>query len=313
MIIYNKGKQVKLPDFIIVGAARSGTTSLYHYLKQHPHVFMSPQHKEPRFFLYFENPPQNIKESVYKGNKSILWRFEDYVKLFEIAKDFQIIGEASVSYLYYFDNTIQHIKSVYGERCKELKIIAILRNPVERAYSHYYFLLRKGRQRLSLEEAVNMYIDGKNIQKGWNTDYIGYGLYYKMIKAYLDEFPNMKVCFFEDLKKPNELMRDLFEFLGISLDFRIKTDLRVSVSGIPKNNVLSNMIYKINNCIKHIVPEKSKLSLIVLRDSILRKILDKPEEDNKLREKIVDILSPDIKKLQELLNKDLSQWLNAKR
>jgi hypothetical protein len=313
MIVNYKGKQGRLPDFLIVGAARSGTTSLFHYLRQHPHVFMSAQHKEPRFFLYAENPPQNIKESFYKRNKKILWRFEDYVKLFETAKDFQVIGEASVSYLYYFSNTIQHIKSVYGERYKELKIIVILRNPVERAFSHYHFLVRKGRQKLSLKEAINMYTTDNSIQKVWGNDYIGFGMYYKMIKAYLEEFPNMKICFFEDLKIPNKLMRNLFEFLGVAPEFQIKTDVKVSVSGIPKNSTLSNMIFIVNNYFKHVTPERFRLQLIALRDNVLRSILDKPEIDNVLRKKMADILSPDIKKLQTLLNKDLSHWLNAKR
>src|SRR5689334_14600377 len=88
--------ELKLPNFFIVGAPKAGTTSLYHYLKQHPEVYMSPV-KEPNYFSYEET----VKQNLYHKEKGV-GTFEEYSKLFASANGrHKAIGEASVSYLFY--------------------------------------------------------------------------------------------------------------------------------------------------------------------------------------------------------------------
>jgi hypothetical protein len=102
-----QGKIVKLPDFLIVGAVRGGTTSLYNYLKQHPQIFM-PKEKEPQFFAFSEKP-------THYPHPPIIWKFDDYVKLFENAEESQLIGEASLGYSLCYEETINNIKKYIPE------------------------------------------------------------------------------------------------------------------------------------------------------------------------------------------------------
>lgn len=307
MEIVVRHKKVKLPDFIIVGALKCGTTSLYHYLRQHSDIYM-PIHKEPKFFGYMEQPPQ-FNSADYKGAKNITWRFEDYVRLFLTARDGQIIGEATPTYLNKYNDTIPHIKSIYGKSYKNVKIIAILRNPVERSFSQYLFLRKLGTERLSFEKAIDAQTIENRKLKNPGFDYIGPGMYYKQVKGYLEEFNHVKICFLEDLKSPNDLVRDLFDFIGVDTDFKINTNSQFSVSGVPKNRLLVNIILKMSSSFKTMFPEKYRLQLVSLRDRVLRNLLTKLKLDQAAKEKLLNIYSDDINKLQKLTNKDLSNWL----
>ena len=102
MKISYENQNIDLPDFLIVGAARSGTSSLYFYLREHPEIFM-PEFKEPHFFSFLG------KESPHPGRRQP-WNVADYSELISPADPGQLLGEASTSYLYYFDESIGNIK-----------------------------------------------------------------------------------------------------------------------------------------------------------------------------------------------------------
>ncbi len=302
-----RGKKVKLPDFLIVGALKCGTTSLYHYLRQHPQIYM-PTNKEPKFFGYMECQPQ-FKITDYKGVKNIIWRFEDYVKLFQDAKNGQLIGEATPSYLCKHDTTIPHIKSIYGKSYKKVKIIAILRNPVDRVLSQYLFLRKLGSEKLSLDKAINAQTIEKRKLKNPGFDYIGPGMYYKQVKEYLEEFHHVKICFFEDLKNSDGLVKVLFDFLGVAPDVKVNTNVQFGISGIPRNKLMVSLILKMSGCLKTLYKNKYRVPLISLRDSILRNLLTKEKLDQITKEKLLNIYSYDINNLQKLTNRDLSSWI----
>ena len=311
MIINYKGKKAKLPDFLFVGAARSGTTTLYHHLMQNPQIFV-PEVKEPRFFGFMEGPSQNTDSLP-------LWRFEEYAKLFEPANDKQIIGEATTAYLPYFNTVIKQIKLVYGERYKDLKIIAILRNPVERDFSHYLYFVRRGLETLPFEEAINSQIVEKRRAENVAYDYLGYGMYYKPLKAYMGEFPHVKVYLFEDLKNPEGLIRDLFEFLGVDQGIEINMDLELNPSGIPTNRTVvdflqGNNIFKdtLKQYLKPVFPQKYFLQLVQFKDKLLRNFVEKPEMDLEMRKRLLNMCRDDIVALQKLIARDLSHWLEIK-
>jgi len=132
MKVLHNDRKVTLPDFLIVGAMRSGTTSLYVYLNNHRAIFM-PSLKEPQFFSYLGEKCSPHPPEI----RSTPWNLEDYVRLFKHARPGQIIGEASTSYLYIYQRTQKNIMAIYGEQVTNLKIIGILRNPIERAWSIY--------------------------------------------------------------------------------------------------------------------------------------------------------------------------------
>ena len=134
---------MRLPDFLVIGAAKAGTSAFFRYIEQHPQVYASPI-KEPHFFglegdsLIFQGPPGN----EVKENKAIR-NIDDYQALFQAAPAQSLVVEASVSYLY-LPKAAQRIKYYLPN----VKLITMLRNPVERAYSSFLHLMRDGREPL---------------------------------------------------------------------------------------------------------------------------------------------------------------------
>ena len=139
---------MSMPNFLIIGAAKSGTTSLYAYLEQHPQAYLSPK-KEPEFFSYEGrevdfNGPKGEEQANHGIKQHITANIEEYRALFRGASDEKAIGEASTMYLYspQAPSRIKHY-------IPKVKLIAIFRNPVDRAYSTFSYLTLQGREPLS--------------------------------------------------------------------------------------------------------------------------------------------------------------------
>ncbi|EPZ44556.1 hypothetical protein N007_10785 [Alicyclobacillus acidoterrestris ATCC 49025] len=132
-----------LPNFLVIGAAKAGTTALYRYLSQHPEVFM-PSIKEPNYFALANREVRFQGPGDDRTNRSSITRFADYQALFDEADGYQAVGEASPMYLYTADaaNRIHDL-------IPNVKLIVILRDPVERAHSAYLHLRRDEREPLA--------------------------------------------------------------------------------------------------------------------------------------------------------------------
>jgi len=318
-----KGNTVNLPDFLIVGAARCGTTSLYHYLKQHPQIFMPDVNvpfapgangKEPQFFAFSEKPTSFMRPKVQiNGNitdSKIIWRFDDYIKLFESAGINQIVGEASTGYLFFYEKSINNIKK-YHPHWQDLKIIIILRNPVERAFSFYSLFSMIRQETLKFEEAIDPTVLHKRLASNWSPwyDYIGFGFYYHQVKAYLANFKEVRVFLFEDIKNDAcSVMRESFRFLNVSDTFVPDVHIAHNPSQ-PKRLKVSFFQEPISSKFPILKP---LVELIPL--SKRQQIVDRmTEKGMKLRKqtanKLKELYKPDILKLQGLLKRDLSRWL----
>src|SRR6056297_715161 len=172
-----------LPDFLVVGASKSGTSSIYHYLKQHPDIFLSDEQKEGR---YFSRMKGNFNGPGDSGiNEYIIPDIEHYRPLFNNHSNEKAVGDISPEYLYFHQQAIPLIKKILGD---ETKIIIILRSPVERAFSGYMHFKRDKRESLSFEEALEKEEERLNNNWIWAWQYKNSGLYYKQVKAYLDNF-----------------------------------------------------------------------------------------------------------------------------
>jgi hypothetical protein len=312
--------QVKLPNFLIVGAQRSGTTSLYHYLKQHPKVFM-PSLKEPRFFAFsiFKNinPSDPYSEPLRKNS---IFTFEEYIKLFEDVKKEKAVGEASAEYLYYYDIVISQIKKFLGD----IKIIIILRNPVDRAFSAYTLMLRDQLfQVVSFEKAqvlsFEKYLELEDQRRNENWAPINFlqdlGFYYKQVKAYRENFNEVIVVLYDDLTKDAlGLVKDIYDFLEVEVSFVPNVSTRHYVSGVPRSRAFHDLVMKpnvIRNMVRPVVrimlPKEKRAKL--LKDLRVKNLV-KPEMKPETREYLKTVYRKDILKLQDLINRDLSHWLN---
>jgi len=308
MIVPVDLKEVKLPDFLIVGAARSATTSLFYYLKNYDEIYM-PIRKEPWFFSYVNNPPGYSSPGAY----DVVHKLEDYIDLFKASRGDQIIGEASPSYLFMHDTTIRNIRDVYGKHYKKLKIIIVLRDPVERAYSHYMMHKRGYREPLDFEEAIAPETIAVRLRENWDIfyDYVSCGLYYAQVKAYLDEFPEVKVFLYDDLTgEEGKALRELCGFLGV--DFRDDVKLGTyNKSGVPRVEFLNGLINRsslIKDFLMAVIP-RSVANL--LRHKVYKFNMKPAKMSPKQEEYLSSAFGKDIENLSRLLNRDLSKWLDT--
>jgi hypothetical protein len=289
-----------MPNFLIIGAMKSGTTALYYYLEQHPEIYMSPV-KEPNFFSSQE------QESAADAVTHI----GTYQHLFRGASGKRAIGEASHSYLYEPGAAAEIRRYI-----PEAKLIAILRNPIDRAYSHFLHMVRSGTEPLDdfaqalREEEVGIYKE-RTFQ-----DYIGRGLYYNQLKRYFGTFPQeqVRVYLYEDLSgAPISTVQDAFRFLEVNDSFVPDVSLRRNVSGQPKYKTLDGLLRsqsRIKHAAKIYLPARMRWRLSKTFDDLkTRNLAEPPPVQSKVRRQLIGVYREDILKVQELIHRDLSGWL----
>lgn len=300
--------QNKLPNFLIAGATKCGSSSLNKYLEQHPDIFMSKQ-KEPRFLssqvmrFPIGGPFDDKVESWYVKD------FKAYQNLFQNAKNEKIIGEASVDTIYFHQDVVPIIKQYLGDP----KILIVLRDPVQRAFSAYQHLVRDGRETLPFEEALSMekYRIAENYELIYH--YTQAALYSEQLKTFIDNFTNVKVILIEEFNQDKDKMfRQIFEFLDIDPNVKINTDINYNASGVPKNRFLHNLIRE-----KNVVKTLLKPITFFMSQKMKDKILNHMAKKNMSRMRISfanenmlqKYFKPEIKKLEKLLDKRLDIWL----
>ena len=295
-----------MPTFLIVGAARSGTTALYYYLKQHPEVFMSKL-KEPNFFAFANEVPACSGPGSEYINNSIT-KLADYHSLFEDAAGESAVGEVSPLYLY-----SERAPARIHHYLPKARILAILRNPVEQAFSHFLYAKRQMLEPLE-DFATALASEGKRKEKGWQPlfQYSQFPKYHQQLQRYFEKFPaeQIKIFLYEDLQeKPHTVLRDIFAFIGVDEDFDPDISYRPNAGGIPRNRLLQNLVMKpfpIGKVVGRLLPEGFKRSI---RDAVSDLNLQNPPIPHTAKALLIAELRNDIMRLQDLLDRDLSAWL----
>jgi hypothetical protein len=191
----------QLPDFIVLGTQRGGTTSLYHYLTEHPDIGPAFR-KEVHFF-----------ERHYE--KGLDW----YLAHFPMRGEVSVVGEASPNYLFHPDVPERVCKAVPHAR-----FIVLLRNPVDRAYSHYQMKVRRGIETLPFEEALDkererLSSSNDPASPTWrHYSYLKRGLYVEQLQRWMSVFPREQFLitksedFYED---PGQVLNQTLGYLGL--------------------------------------------------------------------------------------------------
>ena len=284
-----------LVDFFIVGAPKAGTTSLFYYLNKNKGICMSSI-KEPNFFS-----SQDLKIQKIYYDSLILDNLKEYERIFTPKNKQQIIGEASVSYLFY-PNVANRIFD-YNPRSK---IIIILRDPVERAFSHYSMDLRLGHVKQSLDELFDLGLNNKD--NLFFQQYILLGQYYEQVNRYIEVFGRENICvkFYDELKlDASSFYSDILKFLQQENDHNIDFNQPFNKSKLPSNKFIK-WLYS--------WPIIRKISLIFLPLSVIEFInINFFKENNNiitndLKSKLHSFFLEDIEKLEKLLSKDLKSW-----
>lgn len=303
----------KRPNFIIIGAEKCGTTSLYHYLNQHPEVYMSPE-KEPCYYIFKNGTPSILGSEI---NKDVFLRTrikneQEYSKQFEGVNMQKAIGEASASYIY-----VKEAAENINNELPNAKLIVVLRNPVERAYSNFLHCIRRGVEPLrDFNEYVQSHVEQTRIKNkvGLVLYYIEKGFYFKYLSEYfqLMNKENIKVIVYDELKQnPEKVVETIFNFLGLNQSFKIDVSEHHNVSekkGLQKNALTdlyksrSPLMFKIKNWI----PRSMGKSVANLLNKNFRE--DIPQMTDETKTILKSTFLADIENLERLIDKDLSGW-----
>lgn len=292
-----------LPNFVIAGAARCGTTSLYYYLKQHPEIGF-PSKKEPKYFssLGLQFPHRGPGDQTV--DQAVVRDFSTYQKLFEGINQ-KRVGEASSDYLYHHRYSAQEMHRVLGD----VPIILCLRNPVERAYSAYNNLVRDQRETLGFADALAA--EASRIEDNWDWmwAYQAGGLYADQVAAFQKAFTQVKVILFEDLKRdPQSVIKDLLAFLGVDETCPIDTNTRYSHSGKAKNKFIAFLSRRDNR----LAFALRKVALKLLPRSLLERVasrsLEKDDMQDGTRDALKTYFHQDILRLESLIGRNLEGW-----
>jgi len=311
-----------IPNFFIAGAAKAGTTSLYHYLSQHPDVFMSPV-KEPSHFSQetrVENYAPELRAKLQRTmdelsmrlnnglevgvEGGIVSRREDYLKLFKGAHREHAVGEGSVSYLW-SPTAAKEIASF----SPAAKIVLVLRHPAERAFSNYIYYLSDGHISHSFSEhiACCLRTDGP---LGIYHPFLEVGMYGQQVERMLDHIPQKQVrvwLYEETMADPAKFFREVLTFLEVDADFVPDRAQRHLQMAVPKIAGMAQMLRRggIGRGLRDRVPAgmRPMLKKIVYRE---RGSMKMSSEDRRF---LVHYYRDDVKRLERIIERDLSAWL----
>ncbi len=296
------------PNFFIIGAPKCGTTALCEYLRDHPNIYIS-ELKEPQYFAFdFEQ---------YRVPKTL----EDYLGLFNsVAPEHTAIGEGSVFYLF----SSVALKKIY-EFDPQAKIIVMLRNPVDLVYSFHSQLLYSADEReKDFEKAWRLQElrqQGKQIppqcREAAFLQYAAMGKLGKQVEQLFTVFPpeQIKIIWFEDfVKSTKEVYDDVINFLGVPEDNR--TDfIRINENKTHKLGVVGSFSEKPPALLSNIALKTKdilgieRLNILDTIRSLNTRIASREPLTNDLRAELIEEFRDDIKKLSQLLDKDLNHWL----
>ena len=267
---------MRLPNFLVIGAARSGTTSLYYCLQNHPQVYVTPV-LEPRFFAFegekvdFNGPGDRLLK------RRIVTKVEDYAALFDGVIDEIAIGEVSPAYL-----TSQSAPVRIQHYIPNAKIIAVLRNPVERAISSFRLEVLQGLERAG-DFASALQQEDLRMRNNWSYvwQYKRRGFYYTQLKRYFDLFAKeqIRVFLYEDWQNGVELLKNISRFLGVNETLAVPET-------IGRHNSTANALFESRG-------------------------IARPELSTVLRLALIEEYREEVERLQDLIGRDLSSWLTA--
>ena len=283
-----------LPTFFIIGAAKTGTTSLHYYLGQHPEIQMSAN-KEPNFF---SGLPNGIPYRF--GQVSTL---EDYEELFDPAVT--VRGEASVGYSNYPRRA--GVPARIKERVPEARFIYLVRDPIDRTVSQYHYRVAVEGERRSLHEALGDLSDPYSV-------YVGPSLYATQMELYLRHFPQERILVLEQAElhtARRDALRQIFEFLSVDpevdsarFDEELNTQddqyvypaayARLRGSGLPLP------LRWIPRGVRH----SARRSV----ESLLMRPVEKSQLDDETRNRLEQRYRGEVERLRALTGKSFSGW-----
>jgi hypothetical protein len=296
----------RLPDFFVIGANKGGTTSLDHYLGHHPQIYMSPR-KEPHYFSLSDRRKEDIPES-WPYRHLLVPDWNEYLALFENAGDALAVGESSTGYL-----SSEVAPKAIHDRIPGARLIAVLRHPVDRAYSNWLMYRRiKVEPLWDFEAALES--EPERRRKDWPDGfyYRQLSLYGQSLQRWYDLFPaeQIRVYPYERLRDhPRELLRDVFTFLGVdpAVEFDISERLNAAPRP-PRVASLARLRRRTSGPVglaKKVLPKSVRAGIGATLDSVNTVA---PELPRGTRRRLVADFKEDLALLDRLTGGDFSRW-----
>jgi len=309
------------PSFIVLGAVKAGTTSLYNYLGQHPEIEMS-NWNWPRYFHVADGAPNFASLEAQYGHEYRAESEGRYAMMIpdRIPRDMSqyeslwtgntaIRGEVSPTYLH-----DAGVCARIAARAPETKLLIVLRAPVERAYSHFVMDRRKGWESIA-DFGAALDSEPDDAENFWwgRRHYIRHGLYANVVKQYLETFPReqIKIMFYDDLVADSaRYLREIFDFLGADANFVVDTSKRHNRGLVKRDTALARLLYANfpgRQWLRRKLPDQTK--------TFVGKKLTKTTHGSAeplsgdLRARLVDRFRDDVRQLQPLVDRDLSSWI----
>ncbi|HRX43417.1 MAG TPA: sulfotransferase domain-containing protein [Clostridia bacterium] len=290
-------KTARLPNLICPGAEKAGTTSLYSILVQHSEIF-DPRIKEPMFFnRYF-----------YKGIRT-------YEKLYRKCGQERYIPDFTVLYMTR-EIYVQRILDTLGS---DIRIIILLRNPVDRFFSHYHMKRNNGSE---LEEDISVVFKKDRaafIKNADDSEYFSHGLYSRQVEWFLSRFPrdNIFLLLFEDfVKDSSKTVNEILYFLGLDPEPGMEVSMHSNQTVVSKQGISKVLTRKLIR----IVPESLKTALPTRLRARFLNIAEKMvytkgqfqefTKDLQLCREIIESYREDIERLERMTGMDLSDWID---
>lgn len=290
-----------LPTFIVIGATKAGTTALYWYLAGHPQVFMSPL-KETNFFAYGRGEDGRLLYGDPELHRFPVRTLPEYEALFAGADGAAAVGEASPIYL-----ECPQAAGRIHDLLPDALIVCGLRDPVDRAYSDHLMYLRSRGLRFDPERDLSADARWARPDSHW----MQISRYHEMLTPYFEAFDRdrIHVFLFDDLRRaPEEVVRDVYGFVGVDPGFRPDLETPHNVGGVPSNMALERFLnnHAVRRVVEPFVPTRAANWARRVRTRNLQKAPPLPPE---LRQELVERLRDDIVRTSELVGRDLGAWL----
>lgn len=288
-----------LPDFFVLGVAKGGTTSLHHYLRQHPGLFL-PYVKELHFF--------DADEERFSSD------LDSYLQYFSDAGD-RLTGEATPSYFRNGAVAAKRMRHLYDD--VPPRFLLLFRDPVERAYSHYLHNVSEGREPLSFEEALEAERAAPAAKREAWKAYFGDGNYADTLATWFEVFSPERflILLSDELRQaPNATLRNVFDFLGVAPDVEVDTNAQLNRTGEQQSRFLGTLLGhvpdELRSWARRWTPETIRLSIEqFVRRRSTGDASDRPSPDPALERDLRARYAPHVRRLEDMIDRDLSAWL----
>ncbi|MGQ0850070.1 MAG: sulfotransferase family protein [Actinomycetota bacterium] len=290
----------RLPTFIVIGAAKAGTTALYWYLMEHPQIYMSPM-KETNFFAYGVDEDGHLLYGDPELHRFPIKTLQDYRRLFAAAGERGAVGEASPIYL-----ECPQAAGRIHDLIPEARIICGLRDPVDRAYSDYLMYLRNRGRRFDPERDLKP-------DAAWalpDSHWMRLGHYHEQLSRYFEVFSRDRIhmFLFDDLKESElRVVQGIYQFLAVDPEFEPDLATPHNVGGVPSSMMLERLLTssRLRRLADPLIPKQAINRLRRLR---MRNMSTAPPLPAVLRSELIGRFQVDIDKTAGLIGRDLSSW-----